>query len=159
MSKLAGPAALLLIALAAVPACVRFTPPRLEEPPVVLERLLFCASVLPKDGWAEPVDEKTTFVKGTDPGVSAFLALRSLRGAHTLSWKWYGPSKILYRAADRISVGEEGKAFETYIAWDSILVDNDKETGTWTVAVFLDDRLLVSGRFEMKQPRLVVLRR
>ena len=154
MIKLAGRVALLAVILAVVSGCVRFTPPPLDEPPVVLDRLLFCVSVQPKYGWAEPVEEKAVFVKGRDAAVSAFLALRALRGAHTLSWKWYAPSQAIYRAADKIAVGEDGKAFERYIAWDTIFVSDDKEPGTWTVAVFLDETLLVNGRFEIKPIRL-----
>ncbi len=61
--------------------------------------------------------------------------------------KLAGPAALL---AVVLAVGEAGKAFERYVAWDTIFVSDDKEPGTWRVAVFLDERLLVSGRFEVK---------
>jgi len=139
-----------LLFVVVLPGCVRLSPPALDEPPVVLDRLLFSTAVVQKDGWAEPTGEKAVFAVGTDARVCAFLAFRTLRGAHTLSWKWYTPSQALDRSSDKITVGEDGKAFERYIAWDTMNVSEAAAAGTWTVAVFLDERLLVTGRFEIK---------
>jgi hypothetical protein len=144
------------LALALVPAllfsscAIRFKYPDLEEPEAVCERMVCCGSIEEKSGWAESVDEKTAFAKGTDPAVYSFVSFKELRGAHTLSWKWYDPSRRLYRATDPIGIGGRERAFDRYIAWDKIAVSDDKENGSWTVAVFLDDRLLVSREFEIK---------
>jgi hypothetical protein len=69
---------------------------------------------------------------------------------YSLFWKWYAPSRRLYRVTDKISVGEEGKIFERYIAWDVIYVSEDKESGVWTVAVFMDDKVIAVKDFEIK---------
>ena len=132
-------------------ACaIRFKYPEIEEPSAVLERMVCCAAIEERGGWAECVDGKTVFVKGSDAGVHAFVSFRELRGAHTLGWKWYDPSGRLYRATDPIGVGSENVAYDTYIAWDRIAVSDDKEDGRWTVAVFIDGALLVSREFEIK---------
>jgi len=47
-------------------------------------------------------------------------------------------------------VGEEGKIFERYIAWDVIYISEDKEKGAWTVAVFMDDKVIAVKDFEIK---------
>ena len=144
------------IVLALLPAilfsscAIRFKYPEIEEPAAVLERMVCCGSIEEQSGWAECLDGKSVFVKGSDPGVYAFVAFRELRGAHTLSWKWYDPSRRLYRATDPIDIGSDNVAYETYIAWDKIAVSDDKENGRWTVAVFIDGGFLVSGEFEIK---------
>ncbi len=132
-------------------ACVRFTPPVLEEPFVVLERAVFCSSLDLKDNWAVPAGEKAIFKKGTDANVYSFLALKDLSGAHALLWKWYNPSRRLYRETEGIVVGENGKIFDRYIAWDLINVTEGKENGVWTIAVFMDSRLFVSKEFEIRE--------
>jgi hypothetical protein len=131
-------------------ACVRFAPPALEDPAVVFDRIVFSSGLNQKADWAGPVGEKRRFEKGSDPNVYAFLSFGELRGAHTLSWKWYDPSRRLYRTTDLIDIGEAGKVFERYIAWDVIFVSDDKPNGLWTVAVFMDGRLIGSNDFEIK---------
>ena len=135
------------------PSCaIRFKIPELEEPAAVLERMVCCGSIEEKGGWAESADEKSIFVKGSDPSAYAFVSFRGIRGAHSLAWKWYDPSRRLYRAPDPIGIGRENVAFETYIAWDRIAVSDDKADGRWSVAVFLDGDLLVVREFEIKPP-------
>ncbi len=143
-------ATLTAIALLAA-GCVKFRPPALDEPVVVLERFLFCASVAQKEDWAEPGPVKASFTAGEDDQIFAFVGLRDLRGPHTLAWKWYGPDRKLARSPDAIRIGEEGKAFDSYIAWDAIAVTPERTSGAWTVAVFLDEALLASKRFEIKK--------
>ncbi len=148
-SKLmAGLAALLLV----VSGCVKFKPPALDEPAAVLERFLFCASVEQKEDWAEPGPGKTVFTADADGQVFAFIGFTDLRGAHTLSWKWYGPSQKLERAPEAIRIGEEGKSYESYIAWDAIALTPDRAPGIWTVAVFLDEGCLAAKSFEIRAP-------
>ena len=140
---------IILICFLAV-SCVRFVPPALEDPAVVFDRIVFSSGLNQKADWAGPVGEKRRFEKGSDPNVYAFLSFGELRGAHTLSWKWYDPSRRLYRTTDPIDIGEAGKVFERYIAWDVIFVSDDKPNGLWTVAVFMDGRLIGSNDFEIK---------
>jgi len=132
-------------------ACIRFTLPALDEPSAVLERAVFCSSLDQKDDWAEPAGEKAIFKKGTDANVYSFLELRDLRGAHMLLWKWYDPSRRLYRETEGIAVGEGGKIFDRYIAWDLINVSEGKGNGVWTVAVFMDGTFFTSKEFEIKE--------
>jgi hypothetical protein len=141
---------LLVLTVGIGPACVRFKPPALDEPAVVLERFVFCASVVPKEAWAEPGPAQTSFRKGTDGQVCAFISFRDLRGPHTLGWRWYGPSGRIARSPEAIPVGEEGKSYASYIAWDAIALDADRESGVWTVAISLDGVFLTSGSFEIR---------
>ncbi len=129
---------------------IRFKSPALQEPKVVLERMICCRSVEQKSGWARAVDEKTVFVNGVDPDIFSFVSLRDLHGVHTLAWKWYGPSLRIYRATDPINIGDENKIYESYIAWDRIVLSEDKEKGRWTVSVFLDGTLIIARDFEIK---------
>jgi hypothetical protein len=56
----------------------------------------------------------------------------------------------LFRVGEKISIGESGKSFDRYIAWDQISINEEKKNGVWTVAVFLDDKLLVSRELEIR---------
>jgi hypothetical protein len=57
---------------------------------------------------------------------------------------------------DSITIGKQGLVFSAYIAWDQIYLFEEKENGTWTVAVFMDDRLLASREFTIQQlPELI----
>ena len=140
----------LLAAVLTASSCIRLTPTPVERPAAVLERMIFCSAVMPKDGWAEPAGDKVVFKKGEDASVYSFLAFRDLQGAHTLTWRWFGPSRTLFRATDPIPVGADGKFYQSYIAWDRLFVSEDKETGEWTVAVFLDGALLAAKSFEIR---------
>ena len=131
-------------------ACVRFVPPALADPAVVFDRIVLSSGLNQKADWAEPVGEKTRFEKGADPSVYAFLSFGEVRGAHALLWKWYDPSRNLYRATEAIGLGAEGRVHDRYIAWDVITISDDKPTGQWTVAVFLDGDLIASKDFEIK---------
>jgi hypothetical protein len=142
--------AIFILTLVLMSGCLRFRLLSLDEPTVVFERVVFCASLDQKKGWAEPIGEKALFMKGVDSNVYSFLNLRDLHGVHSLFWKWYAPSRRLYRVTDKISVGEEGKIFERYIAWDVIYISEDKESGAWTVAVFMDDKVIAVKDFEIK---------
>ena len=133
-----------------ITGCIRLTPTPVERPEAVLDRMIFCPAVTPKDGWAEPAAEKTVFLKGEGGSVYSFLGFRDLRGAHVLIWKWFGPSQSLYRATDPIPIGADGKAYESYIAWDRIFVSEEKDIGEWTAAVFLDGALLAAKSFEIR---------
>jgi hypothetical protein len=143
-------AAALVLAAFAAAGCIRLVPPPVERPPAVLERLILCAAVTPRDGWADPSAEKAVFHKGEDASVYAFLSFGNLVGEHALVWKWFGPDRAIYRATEPISVGAAGKAYDAYIAWDRIYVSDDKESGAWTAAVFLDGALLAVKSFEIK---------
>jgi hypothetical protein len=145
-----GRLAALAFLLAAAAACVKFTPPALEEPAAVLERFLFCATVEQKEDWAEAGPARSAFAPAEDGQVYAFVEFRDLRGLHALAWKWYVPSGKLRRAPEAISIGEEGKSFASYIAWDAVSLDSEMERGTWTVALFLDGALLAEKRFEVR---------
>ena len=131
-------------------ACVRFVPPALEDPAVIFDRIVFSSGLNQKDDWAEPVGEKTRFEKGVDSRVYAFLNFGEVRGAHILLWKWYDPSRNLYRVTDAIGLGAEGKIHDRYIAWDVIFITGDKPSGQWTVVVFLDGDLMAVKDFEIK---------
>lgn len=125
-------------------------PPALEDPAVVFDRIVLSSGLNQKADWAEPVGEKTRFEKGADPSVYAFLSFGEVRGAYALLWKWYDPSRNLYRATEAIGLGAEGRVHDRYIAWDVITISDDKPTGQWTVAVFLDGDLIASKDFEIK---------
>jgi|GEM_PF-818047 len=132
-----------------VSSCVRIAPPPLEAPPVAFHGVTLCARVDQTEGWAEPGDEKARFHKGADPRVCALLRFGALSGAHTLAWKWYGPSRALVRTTDPIVLGEDGKSFDRYIAWDVLSVSDGTQEGPWTVAVFLDGLLVGTRGFEV----------
>jgi len=130
------------------PGCLRLKRAEaLKDPAFVLERHLLCADLKIQAGWAEPSESKSDFKKGSDKNVFSFICLKAMVGEHRLYWKWYDPSRRLYRQTEPITIGKGGQVFETYIAWDQIFLFEEKASGTWTVAVFIDDRLLVSKEF------------
>jgi hypothetical protein len=137
-----------IVVLWLMSSCIRFIrSDALQEPAFVLEQCILCADLNIQNDWAEPMESKTTFKKGTDKNVFSFIQLKAVVGEHRIFWKWYDPALKLYRVTDPITIGREGQAFEKYIAWDQISLFEEKENGTWTVAVFMDDRLLASREF------------
>jgi hypothetical protein len=142
----------LIVVLAATAACsLRILPKDSPLPPAAaVDRHVLCAAVAVKDDWARPGPDGTSFVKGRDAAVHSFLELRDLRGRHAVAWKWYDPARSLVRASDPVAIGEEGKTYDRYIAWDRILLDADREAGRWTVAVFIDGALADSRVFEIR---------
>lgn len=142
---------ILVVMLVAVPACIRLTrAAALEQPSYILETCLCSAEIIIQDDWAQPAEPKTIFQKGTDKNVFSFLRLKDMIGEHKIVWKWYEPSGKLYRQTDPITVGKEGLVFAAYIAWDQIYLFEEKENGTWTVAIFIDGRLLASREFRIE---------
>ena len=132
-------------------ACIRLIPRQtVEEPAAVIDRHVFAAEVVKAGEWAEPGDEKNVFVKGKDGSVFSFLSLKNVEGEHSLAWKWYDPEGRLYRSPDPIPVGRPGQLFARYIAWDEIRVFEEKDSGRWTVAVFLDGVLALTAHFQIK---------
>jgi hypothetical protein len=132
-------------------SCIRLTKAAaLEQPAYVLETHLLSAEMKIQDDWAEPAEPKTIFKKGTDKNVFSFIRLKDMLGEHKLFWKWYDPSGKLYRLTEAITIGKQGQVFSAYVAWDQIYLFVEKENGTWTVAVFMDDRLLASREFTIQ---------
>jgi hypothetical protein len=132
-------------------SCIRLTrTAALEQPAYVLETHLLSVEMKVQNDWAEPAEPKAVFKKGTDRNVFSFIRLKDMLGEHKLFWKWYDPSGKLYRLTDAITIGKVGQTFETYIAWDQIYLFEEKENGTWIVAVFVDDRLLASREFTIQ---------
>lgn len=140
-----------IVVFSSTSSCIQFTRSQaLQEPAFVLDQGILCADLKIQNDWAEPSEGKTAFKKGSDKSVFSFIRLKAMVGQHRLHWKWYDPSRRLYRQTEPITIGKEGQAFETYIAWDQIFLFEEKASGTWTVAVFMDDRLLVSKEFAIQ---------
>jgi hypothetical protein len=129
--------------------CVRFTPSVLRAPDVFLEKIVFCQSVEVRDGTAAASPAADSFHRARDESIYCYIELGELRGAHELQWRWYAPAGELMRRSDRIEVGEAGKTFARFLAWDRISVHPESEGGAWSAAVFLDGVLLASRRFEI----------
>jgi hypothetical protein len=123
---------------------------RAEPPAAAIYRHVLCAAVEVRGDWAEPGPDTPSFQIGRDAAAHSFLELRDLRGRHELQWKWYDPAGRLFRSSDPVAVGEEGRTFARYIAWDRLRLDSDREPGLWTVAVFTDGRLAGSRTFEVR---------
>jgi hypothetical protein len=141
-----------LVVIAVAAACIRLAPKTGVDPPAaVLDRHVLCGEVIRSGDEAEPSAEKNVFLKGKDEAVCSVLIWKELRGIHTLAWKWFDPSGRLYRASEPIVVGADGRVFDRYIAWDKILIFEEKDAGRWLVAVYLDGRLTGTKEFEVKQ--------
>ncbi|MDD8024925.1 MAG: hypothetical protein PHI34_00305 [Acidobacteriota bacterium] len=144
----------MLIVAALLPAgagCLRILPKDRPEPPAAaIEKHVLCAAVAARDGWAEPGPDVASFARGPQTAAHSFLELRRVRGRHTAAWKWYEPAGLLIRASEPIVIGEEGKTFDRYIAWDRILLNESRGPGNWTVAVFIDGMLAASRSFEVR---------
>ncbi len=146
-----APAALAAVLLAASPDCVRILPKDRPEPPAAaIDRHVLCASVKTTEGWAEPGPDAAAFSRGPDAAVHSFLELRGVRGRHEAAWRWYGPSGLLIRASDPVGIGEDGRTYARYIAWDKLALHEGREPGFWTVAVLIDGRLASSRSFEIR---------
>jgi hypothetical protein len=137
--------------LAASSGCVRILPKDRPEPPAaVVDSHILCAAVTPRGGWADPGPDASSFSRGAEAAVHSFLELRGVRGRHAAAWRWYGPSGLLVRASDPVDVGEEGRTYARYIAWDKMALHEGREPGAWTVAVLIDGRLAASRSFEVR---------
>lgn len=143
--------AVLAIVLLATAACVRILPKERPEPPAAaIDRHVLCASVKTADGWADPGPDTAAFGRGPDAAVHSFLELRGVRGRHEAAWRWYGPSGLLIRASDPVAIGDDGRTYVRYIAWDKLALHKGRESGFWTVAVLIDGRLASSRSFEVR---------
>jgi hypothetical protein len=141
----------LLALLVFLNACLQFKSDKIPSfPSPALEKSVMCERVDVKDDWAHPTDEKVIFVKGEDKRIHSFLSFRNVKDEHVLEWKWYDPQNRVYRSSKRIKIGKKGHYFEKYIAWDVIFLFEEKETGKWKTAIFLDGRLLDTVEFEIR---------
>jgi len=141
----------LLLLLIFLEACFPFKPDKIPSlPSPALEKSLVCGGIERKDDWAYPVDEKFIFIKGKDKRIYSFLSFKNVKDEHFLEWKWYDPQSRVYRAGKRIKIGKKGQYFERYIAWDSIFLFEEKETGKWKTTVFLDGKLSAIVEFEIR---------
>jgi len=132
-------------------ACIQLKPKKIPSfPSPVLDKSIFCERIETEDNWAYPAREKAIFIKGKDKRIYSFLSFKNVKEEHFLEWKWYDPQNKIYRSSRRIKIGEEGKYFEKFIAWDNIFLFEEKESGKWKVAVFLDDKILDVIEFEIK---------
>ncbi|MGB8952980.1 MAG: hypothetical protein WCC06_10005 [Candidatus Aminicenantales bacterium] len=142
---------IVLMGVVSFPGCIRLRSVGIPyQPPLILEECLFFGGVELKDDWAQPVQPKKVFVKGQDQRICSFLRFREVSGEHALVWKWYDPSGKIYRTTDPTNVGKEGQFYKKYIAWDNILLFEEKEAGKWKVTVFLDGQLLAAEEFEIR---------
>jgi len=104
---------ILICVLFCTSSCIRFTrSAALQGPAFVLEQSILCADLKMQNDWAEPAEDKMVFKKGADKNVFSFIRLKAMLGEHKLFWKWYDPSRRLYRVTDPITIGKEGQAFE-----------------------------------------------
>jgi len=146
-SKLARP---LLWGMLLTSACIRFQPAALDPPAAFLERCILCPRVETRAGTAEPAGEKLLYQGGDSFSIFSFVELGDLRGGHLLQWKWYAPSGILMRRSDEIPVGEPGRTFARYLAWDELRLESGSERGAWTSSIFLDADLLATREFVVR---------
>lgn len=132
-------------------SCVRLLPgPPPDDPAAVVERHTLCSEVKETGEWAEPGENRTLFKNGEDGAVFSFLQFRNLQGAHTLAWKWYDPARSLIRASEPVPIGLDGRQFERIVAWDKIVLHDNRDPGFWTVAVLIDGRVAHSRSFEIR---------
>jgi hypothetical protein len=147
MSRLAA----VLVFLVSSAACVRLAPNVDALPPAAVpDRFILCARVTRTADWADFSLVGETFVRDRDTSVCAVVDFRSLRGAHRLVWKWYGPAGRLVRISDPVTVGEAEAEYDRYLAWDEFPVSGETPLGRWEVALFIDERFARSKEFEMK---------
>ncbi len=102
-----------------------------------------------KDEWAYPSNRKKLFDNNTDEWVFCFVELRSLASEHSLSWKWYDSKGYLYKESPEIKI-EAGENKKNVIAWDKIKLDEEIESGEWTVVILLDRRPVDKKNFEIR---------
>lgn len=132
-------------------ACIQFKSAKIPSlPSPVLEKSVLCGGIEMQDNWAYPTEEKTIFIKRKDKRIYSFLSFKNVKEEHFLEWKWYDPQNNVYRSSKRIKIGEKGQYFERFIAWDSIFLFEEKESGKWKTAIFLDDKLLDMIEFEIR---------
>ncbi len=142
---------LIVLLLCSPPACITFDPFSLEGPEVFLDRAVLCRQVDARGKWAEPSAEQGVFIIEKDDKVCYYIELRDIRGEHDLRWDWYDHSKKLIRTTEKIVIGVKGKLYKEYIAWDQFAIIDESNAGFWTVAVFLDNKLLSSRDFEIRR--------
>lgn len=132
-------------------ACVRFLPPIVvEAPAAAVGRHILCAELGVRGDGVDPGPDKSVFLKGTDAAVHSLLAFRGLRGKHDVVWKWYDSEQALIRATDPVSIGEEGRTFEVFFAWDKMTISAGRDPGIWVTSVFVDGILAASRTFEIR---------
>ena len=97
----------------------------------------------------------TTTFSTQDPEIISHVKFENLSGKHEFKWEWYDANGNLYFSTRNYPLeASRGKYIEEGTAWHKISVRGEKAQnypGEWKVNIYLDDALIASKIFELKQ--------
>ena len=97
----------------------------------------------------------TTNFSTMDPEIISHVKFENLSGKHEFKWEWYDANGNLYYSTQNYPLEtSRGKYIEEGTAWHKISVRGEKAQnypGDWKVKFYLDDALIASKPFELKQ--------
>jgi hypothetical protein len=96
-----------------------------------------------------------------DDKVIALIRLENLAGKHKLRWEWYEPSGNPYYSTDNVPIKtSRNKYLPLATAWHGLAIKDDPvadNPGQWEVKVFLDNELMDTKPFLVKEYKDAIL--
>lgn len=145
--------ALMIVTLVAACATFNFKIPQPNNP--VLLYAKFCKGIIygENPSEVEPLEEGKSF--SFDEGeVWLLICLSHLEGHHTMQWKWYTPDKSLFADTGEFTLNPDGEFHRLATIWDYISIKGmtaEKALGKWTVAIFMDSKLIATSHFLIRR--------
>jgi len=156
MKKIAGFVfiiALLILTLLQACASFNFDIPQADNPALLYAK--FCKGIIHGENPSEvePVEEGKSFTLNAEE-IWLLICLSHLEGHHTMQWKWYAPDNSLFADTGEFAISPEGEFHRLATIWDYISIKEitaEKSLGKWTVAIFLDSKLLATTHFIIRK--------
>ncbi|MBT8352740.1 MAG: caspase family protein, partial [Deltaproteobacteria bacterium] len=125
-----------------------------KTPQLKVVRTTLAKDVISKGYEGIPIRETTSF-NTDDAAVVAHIKYIHLTGKHHLRWEWYSPSGDLYYTTGKYHIqASEGTYIKAGTASHRIGLKDSKAAtlpGNWQVKVYLDDAIVSSTSFEIKE--------
>ena len=130
-------------------SCISFKVEPPPDPSLIVREATLCREIDESGELLEPGEAVSDFRAGRDP-VICFLHLRDVARRVGLKWKWYSPDNALYKESEEVFINREEIYIEAVTAYDMISPESPaEEQGLWSVAVLVNDVLLVRLTFRV----------
>ncbi len=107
-----------------------------------------------------PIEPDSEYYTGDDK-IIALVRFENLAGKHNLRWEWYDPSGNLYYSTDNFPFkASRNKYLPLATAWHGLSINGDpaaNNPGHWEVKVFLDNELMDTKPFLVKEYKDAIL--
>ena len=145
--------ALLIITLLSACASFNYTIPQPDNPSLLY--IKFCQGIIQGENPSEVKALKEGKFFSPDVGkIWLLICLSNLEGHHIMQWKWYAPDKSLSADSGEFAINPDGEFHRLAYIWDYLIIEGlpaEKTLGKWTVALFLDGKLITTSHFNISK--------